>query len=185
MTDVEDLNLVQHARTLPSSLMADDGLRELFSTIAKPVAVLGYLTIDARPHGLTIGSLTGVSLDPPLILFSIARAMRRYSAVRHASRYCFSLLAEDQDDVGQKYARSSTSGFEGPVEFRGDLPGVPAAAAWFVGSQVGWFEAGDHTVVVVHVEDGARSARLPLLYYRRKYRGLRETIPVGGILGCL
>ena len=31
----------------------------------------------------------------------------------------------------------------------------------------------------------ARSARLPLLYYRRKYRGLRDTIPVGGILGCL
>jgi flavin reductase ActVB len=146
--------------------------RATFRDVPTSVAVVTTIDSEGTDHGLTIGSLSALSLTPPLLLFCIARSARCHAALCHADRYCISLLAQGQQDVARRFATSTAEGFRYDVSEYDGLPAIVGALGWLLCGQERLVNAGDHTIVIARVERATTYDRPPLLYWRRGYRAL-------------
>ena len=154
--------------------MADqEDLRGLLSRYPTGVSVV---TVEANGQrlGLTLGSLTGLSLDPPLVGFAISREAAMHELLREAGGCAISLLAAGQDWLAQHFARGVP-----PIAMWHGIATEPAAhgAPLLVGA-IGWLEcavreevpAGTHTFFlcdVARVEHGVDAP--PLVRLRGEY----------------
>jgi flavin reductase (DIM6/NTAB) family NADH-FMN oxidoreductase RutF len=132
-----------------------DDLRSLFGRY--PTGV-GVLTVDANGQrlGLTIGSLVSLSLDPPLVGFSVSREAAMHELLREAGGGALSLLAAGQDWLAQHFARGVP-----PIAMWHGIATEPGAtgAPLLVGA-LGWLECGlreelatgTHTFFICEVE---------------------------------
>ncbi|HEY5197595.1 MAG TPA: flavin reductase family protein [Solirubrobacteraceae bacterium] len=146
--------------------------RTTFSAVPTSVAVVTSVDEAGQPHGMTIGSLSALSLTPPLLLFSIARTAGAHAALCDADRYCVSLLAQGQEAVARLFAERGADRFaEDLVDFEG-LPAIPGALGWLLCARERIVEAGDHTIAIGRVDRATTHDRPPLLYWRRAYREL-------------
>src|SRR3954465_2141435 len=59
-----------------------------------------------RPIGVTVNSFASVSLDPPLVLWSLSRTSTSYDAFRQSSHFVVNVLASDQTEVAARFAKS-------------------------------------------------------------------------------
>ncbi|MGI9098288.1 MAG: flavin reductase family protein [Solirubrobacteraceae bacterium] len=148
--------------------------RTTFGHVPTSVAIVSSIDEERVPHGMTIGSLSGLSLSPPLLLFCVARSARSHTAICRADRYCVSLLAEGQEAMARRFADPDADRF-GPdlVDFEG-LPAVPGALGWLLCTQERLVDAGDHTIAIARVDRATTHNRPPLLYWRRGYRALQS-----------
>jgi len=131
-----------------------DGLRELLGRYPTGVSVL-TVDADGQKLGLTIGSLTRLSLDPPLVGFAISREAAMHELLREAGGCAISLLAAGQDWLAQHFARGVP-----PIAMWHGIATEPGAsgAPLLVGA-LGWLEcgireeveAGTHTFFVCDV----------------------------------
>jgi len=152
-----------------------EDLRGLFGRYPSGVAVV---TVDAGGQrlGLTVGSLVSLSLDPPLVGFSISREAAMHELLREAGGCAISLLAEGQDWLAQHFARGVP-----PIAMWHGVGTEPGAsgAPLLVGA-LGWVEcelreevaAGTHTFFVCDVrklELGVDAP--PLVRVRGEYGG--------------
>jgi flavin reductase (DIM6/NTAB) family NADH-FMN oxidoreductase RutF len=153
-----------------------DTMRDVLGYFCSGVTVITAMGTDG-PVGFTCQSFASLSLDPPLVSFAPARSSSSWPKVRDARRFCVNVLADDQDDVSNAFARSGTNKFAG-VEWRPGLQGAPVlggVVAWIDCELWAEYDGGDHTMVAASVVDlGADTARTPLLFHRGTY-GLRST----------
>jgi 3-hydroxy-9,10-secoandrosta-1,3,5(10)-triene-9,17-dione monooxygenase reductase component len=130
------------------------------------------------PAGFTCQSFASLSLDPPLVSFAPARTSKSWPKVRAARRFCVNVLAEDQGEISNAFARSGTDKFAG-VEWHPSRYGAPVLAgvvAWIDCELWAEYDGGDHTLVAASVIDlGAGTGRRPLLFHRGTY-GLRTAL---------
>ena len=123
------------------------------------------------PVGTAIGSFASLSLDPPLVTFSITKTSSSWPKIRDTGVFCASVLAEDQEHVSRAFAQSGADKFAGldwtPTAWGPAIAGTLASVLCTV-EQV--HPAGDHDIVVgrvqqlvTHREDG------PLLFFRGDY----------------
>ena len=119
-------------------MTAPDGLRELLGRYPTGVSVL-TVDVNGQKLGLTIGSLTGLSLDPPLVGFAISREAAMHELFREAGGGAISLLAAGQDWLAQHFARGVP-----PIAMWHGIATEPGAsgAPLLVGA-LGWLECGD------------------------------------------
>jgi flavin reductase (DIM6/NTAB) family NADH-FMN oxidoreductase RutF len=127
--------------------------------------------------GATISSFSSVSLDPPLILFSIGRHSKAFAAWQSIDAFAVNVLGENQSDVSTRFARPLTDKWEG-VSTRAGLQGVPLlsnALAWIECRSYAKYDGGDHLIIVGEVvaltaqlKEGAR----PLVFFSGRYRQL-------------
>lgn len=139
------------------------------------VAALG----DEGPVGFTCQSFFSVSLDPPLVAFSVAHTSTSYSRLKNRPAFCVNVLGSDQAGHSQllsskdpaKWAKVAWApGMAGAVRVHGSL-------AWIDCAPWAEYPAGDHTIVVGRVLDlAADLGRDPLLYFNRQYRRLHSEI---------
>jgi flavin reductase (DIM6/NTAB) family NADH-FMN oxidoreductase RutF len=128
-----------------------------------------------RRAGLTVNSLVSLSLDPPLVGISLALSASLYEVLRDAGEWAVSMLAADQDDLAQHFARSipPIALWDG-VAVRNDDPQLlTGAVGWLHARTVQEIAAGDHTVFVgevLSIEQGP--GRGALVYLHRAYHGL-------------
>jgi flavin reductase (DIM6/NTAB) family NADH-FMN oxidoreductase RutF len=132
-----------------------DDLRALFGRYPSGVSVL-TVDADGQRLGLTIGSLLALSLDPPLVGFSVSREAAMHELLREAGGGALSLLADGQDWLAQHFARGVP-----PIAMWHGVATEPGArgAPLLVGA-LGWLEcglsqevaAGTHTFFVCEVE---------------------------------
>ena len=152
-------------------------LREVLGHFASGVTVVTAVTDDG-PIGFTCQSFSSLSLDPPLVAFAPARTSRTWPQLRDIGRFCINLLAEGQEDVSQRFARTGTDKFDG-VRWTLSPHGSPvldAVVAWIDGELWAEYDGGDHTIAVARVLDlGAHPDRRPLLYHRGAYGLLHQT----------
>lgn len=134
---------------------------------------------DGQPRGLTVSAFSSVSLDPSIVAVNVSRGSRNHEALVEGEAFAVSVLAEDQQEVGTRFADPDV-----PVEERFDGVGTRQLQT---GSPVledalvqldavvhDTVRAGDHTVVlgrVVAAEVPRPDAR-PLAYWDRDYRGV-------------
>ena len=126
-------------------------------------------------HGMTANAFTSVSLDPPLVLFCVAKKARMAGLIHEAPGFAINILAESQQAVSRQFAGSRKEDIERTVALhRGPIAplinGTLAAVSCLTDAI---HEGGDHWIVVgrvvqVHVDDEP-ATRQPLLFFRSRY----------------
>lgn len=136
------------------------------------VCVITAIEPQGGPVGLSIGSFTSVSLDPPLVAFFPARTSSSWPRIERAGRFCVNVLAADQEDVCRIFASGRPDKFDGISHRLSDngSPVLDNVVAWIDCTLDAVHEAGDHFIVVGRVRslDVVRPDR-PLLFYRGSY----------------
>jgi flavin reductase (DIM6/NTAB) family NADH-FMN oxidoreductase RutF len=151
--------------------------RSHLGCFATGVTIITALGGRGQMLGVTANSFNSVSLDPPLVLFSLDR--RAYSLWDFLStgHFAVNILAEDQHELSNRFARTMSDKWSG-VEWQTWDHGCPILAhchANFECSIAYTYAGGDHVIFVGRVERMAYDdARRPLLYYRGAYHRLHE-----------
>lgn len=150
-------------------------LRDALGNFATGITVITTCTPNGEWLGMTVNSFNSVSLDPPLVLWSLAINSPSVEIIRHASHYAVNVLAADQVDLSQRFASRIPDKFAG-VECVSGLSGMPLLAdccAWFECRNEFQYPGGDHVILVGHVERFAHQrGKAPLLYHAGQYRWL-------------
>lgn len=126
------------------------------------------------PVGMTIGSFTSVSLEPPLVAFLPTHSSTSWLQIQSTGRFCVNILSEHQAEVCSTFASKADDKFAGL-----DWTRAPATGSPILPDVLGWIdcdievahEAGDHLIVVGRVLDLA-AADLdhgPLLFHKGGY----------------
>ena len=150
--------------------------RAALGMFATGVTIVSARTADGELVGLTANSFNSVSLDPPLIVWSLANDLPSRALFEACEYYAINVLAEDQADLSQRFASRLGEKFAG-LEFDSGIGGVPLLAgccARFQCRNTVRHAGGDHVVFISEVVDFDRAEeRLPLLYFGGAYRQLR------------
>jgi len=156
-------------------------LRTVMRRVPAPVTVVSAAGTD-EARGITIGSFTSVSLDPPLISFNVAQDAQMHAVIQEASRFVVHILTDEQAHLSNHFAVPDLSGAEqlAEVEHRLDDHGTPLlddVLARLTCTPYAYYEAGDHTIVVGEVVDlDLDAAQEPVLYFDRRYCAVGEEV---------
>jgi flavin reductase (DIM6/NTAB) family NADH-FMN oxidoreductase RutF len=145
--------------------------KRALSCFATGVAVVTTLDGDGEKVGMTVSSFNSVSLDPPLVLWSIANDANSYSVFTNANYCAVNVLAMHQDQLSSQFAQKGSDKFEG-LECRSGIEGVPILpeyAACFECSTENIFEGGDHKIIVGRVLKLEDRENDPLIFYRGRF----------------
>jgi len=164
--------------------MSDNNLdlqefKRALSCFATGVAVVTTLDSDGTKVGMTVSSFNSVSLDPPLVLWSIANDANSYSVFVGAKYFAVNVLAMHQDNISSQFAQKGEDKFQG-LECRSGISGVPVLpeyAACFECSTENVFDGGDHKIIVGRVLKLDDRDFNPLIFYRGRFLkdgGLRK-----------
>jgi flavin reductase (DIM6/NTAB) family NADH-FMN oxidoreductase RutF len=152
-------------------------LRDAMGCFATGVTVVSTLTGDNKPVGITVNSFNSVSLDPPLVLFSLDRNANHLQTFLDAGSYAINVLSEDQEAISNGFARSGDSYFGEAPHRMSDLgcPVLDGALACFECETENTFDGGDHVIFVGRVRRVSHNTfGDPLLYYRGNYSAVRN-----------
>lgn len=142
--------------------------REALGNFATGVTVITARDEDGTLAGVTANSFNSVSLDPPLVLWSLDRGSPSLKILENASHFCVHILAEGQNDLCMRFAKSGDDKFAG-VEFTeglGGAPILPGCLARFECRNVVHHDGGDHVIIVGEVERFATAEGDPLIFFR-------------------
>ncbi len=152
-------------------------LRNALGSFATGVTVMTTTRADGTPIGLTVNSFASVSLEPPLVLWSLAARSPSLGAFRAAGHFGVNVLAADQQELCRRFARPEADKFAG-VDWRtGDccVPVLAGCVATFECRSAFNNWGGDHVIFVGHVERFA-TADIPALLF---HRGRLMAAPAG------
>ena len=153
----------------------DDCCRDFRSTLgrfATGVTVVSALSADGEPIGVTISSFNSVSLEPPLILWSLSLSSPNLETFRKASHYAVNVLSVDQQAISDRFAARSNKSFE-DIHWYTGLGGAPlieGCCAGFECTNEAHYPGGDHLIFVGRVERFAEGqAKSPLIFHNGRY----------------
>ena len=135
------------------------------------VAVVTTRAADNSLVGLTINSFSSLSLDPPLVLWSLNTNSPSLSMFRDGSHFTVNILAQEQATLSQRFASRIPNKFEG-IEFRtgaGGSPLIVDCAGWLECRTHSHQDAGDHILFIGQVERFERTEKKPLIFCGGKY----------------
>ena len=148
--------------------------RKALGVFPTGVAVVTARAPDGSLLGMTVSSFNSVSLQPPLVLFSVARSALNFSAWQTAHAWGISVLCETQDGLSTRFAqfgRGKWLGFE-PITRSTGVPLIPGALAHFECERYALHDGGDHLIFVGRVLALGRpadSASRPLVFFSGRY----------------
>jgi len=124
-------------------------LRGSFGRFATGVAVVTYIGSEGR-HGITVNSLTSVSMEPPLVLVSIARDSNSHDELA-GTPFTVNVLGAEQEDIAMHFAGKPNNE---PKWVDGDIaPRLSGVLSWFACTPWAAYDGGDHTLYVGEVQD--------------------------------
>lgn len=151
--------------------------RDTLSLFVTGVTVITTRDETGAPVGITANSFNSVSLEPPLVLWSIGLNALSLSAFANAKAFAVHILREDQAELSQRFAKSGTNKFEGLAIESGlhNLPILPDCAARLECLPYAKHEAGDHTLFIAEVQRLASDPdAMPLVYHGGRYAELAD-----------
>lgn len=146
-------------------------LRDAFGSFMTGVTVVTTCKEDGTPLGFTANSFASVSLDPALLLVSIAKTSSNYHNFANTTHFAINILAEEQKDVSNTFARPSEDRFANISWSKSTCqnPLIDHVSAWFDCTTYQVVDAGDHAILIGKVEDFASTGFAGLGYYRGGY----------------
>ncbi|NNE56680.1 MAG: flavin reductase [Hellea sp.] len=145
--------------------------RNALGQFATGVTIVTTMDGEQKPVGVTASSFNSVSLDPPLILWSLAKTAHSMPAYQKSGGFNVHVLASHQDSLSNQFARPSDDKFVG-VEWgpcADGFPLLPEYAALFRCKTSFQYEGGDHIIFVGEVIDFERNELPPLLFHSGRY----------------
>ena len=146
-------------------------LRRAFGNFATGVTIVTTLDAAANPCGFTANSFTSVSIDPPLLLVSIAKSSFGCEIFTSSRGFAVNILAGDQRELSNRFASAGTNKFAG-LAWRGEQSGSPiidGVVAWFDCAHHEQVDAGDHVILIGRVLRYAYNTDTPLGFCRGAY----------------
>jgi flavin reductase (DIM6/NTAB) family NADH-FMN oxidoreductase RutF len=151
---------------------SSEQFRSALGMFATGVTIVTARTADGAVIGLTANSFNSVSLDPTLVLWSLAQAAGSLPVFRAGSHYAINVLAKDQKALAERFALKGSDRWNG-VSFAEGVGGAPlleGAAATFECFNRSRYEEGDHVIFVGEVERCSwRAGASPLLFHGGRY----------------
>jgi len=147
------------------------GFRDTLSQFATGVTIITTLDDDGSPIGITANSFNSVSMDPPLVLWSLAKNAFSLTSFQNAEYYNIHILSVDQEDMSNRFARPGTDKFD-TIDFyqgRGDTPVLMDCAALLECRTRHQYDGGDHIIFVGEVLSHMHSAKKPLVFHQGQY----------------
>ncbi len=161
-------SLVNPPRKAQPPSFSSQEFRAALGMFATGVTIVTARTTHGTVIGLTANSFNSVSLDPPLVLWSLAQAAASLPAFRGGSHYAINVLAADQKLLAQRFAAKGADRWAG-VSFTEGMGGAPlltGAAATFECFNRSRYDEGDHVIFVGEVERCSwRDDASPLLFH--------------------
>src|ERR1700761_8466623 len=156
------------ANELSSGTSAIDprDFRNALGTFATGVTIITAMADDGKPYGLTCNSFASVSLNPPLVLWSLGMYSQGLPIFQNASHFTVNVLGASQQALASKFAKSGVDRFDG-VDWKPGLGGAPLIAgsvAYFRCRPANVFCGGDHVIFLGGVEAYAYNKNEPLLF---------------------
>ena len=147
--------------------------RTALGTFPTGVCLITTTAPDGRRVGLTVNSFSSVSLDPPMVLWSLARSAHCAAVFRDAEYFAINVLAATDAVLSSHFAKPGADKFAAFAErFSAGLGGVPllegAVATFECHSRYRKY-GGDHIILIGVVERYSHSDRAPLLFHRGRY----------------
>lgn len=135
-----------------------------------------------EPVGFTCQSFYSVSLNPPLVSFSVKVASSTWSLIRPTNIFSVNILSDDQHEISSKFGYSHSDRWIGVQKSltKSGNPVIDGALLWVDCKLYNIHNAGDHDIVVGEVVEMSdfdlSSGRAPLLYFKGRYVSLRELV---------
>ena len=159
---------------LPRPSLDARDLRSALGSFPTGVCLITTLAPDGQRVGLTANSFSSVSLDPPMVLWSLGRTASSAPVFRDAEYFAINVLAASDEELSSHFARPGADKFSKYASrFTEGLAGVPVlqgAVATFECHSRHRYYGGDHIIVIGRVERYAYDAgRPPLVFHRGRY----------------
>ncbi len=147
--------------------------RTALGRFATGVTVVTATKDDGTHVGLTVSSFNSVSLDPPLVVWSLSRNSSSLAAIEQCERYVIHILSAEQMTLANRFARGTAKERFTDIEMTTAPNGAPRldlqCAAWFECFNRSRYDEGDHIIFVGEVEHCGHSDALPLVYHAGGY----------------
>ena len=165
--------MTSHGRTAGDDRPAFDQrqFRDALAQFATGVTIVCTRAPNGRYVGFTANSFNSVSLDPPLILWTIARRSGSLAAFESAERYAVNVLSSEQADLARRFSRPHADRFAGVAHRLGwsDAPLVDGCVAWLECRHHARHAAGDHVVFVGEVVTVERARGHALVFHQGRF----------------
>lgn len=152
--------------------------RKTLGCFATGVAVVTAMGGNGALIGVTMSSFNSVSLDPPLVLFSIGRKAYSLNAMLEARGFGINLLSRGQRGLSDRFAKAQTDKWRDVAHVVSDLeaPLLDGALAHFECRPHMHYDGGDHVIFVVRVLRFSTpvSGEGPLIFFGGRYRSLED-----------
>ncbi len=156
-------------------------LRDALGAFATGVTIVTTRDSQGRDVGLTANSFNSVSLDPPMVLWSLAKNAASLGVFMEAAHFAVHVLASDQEELSLRFAVRGAQKFSGLALERGvqGIALLSGCSARFQCRTAFRYEGGDHMIFVGTVETFDHSDRLPLVYHGGGYAfAVRKEVPL-------
>lgn len=149
-------------------------LRNALGSFATGVTIITTLGKNGQKVGMTANSFNSVSLTPPLILWSIGKSTNCFEDFMAAEAFAVHVLAEDQQDLSNRFATTGIDRFAELECTKGFLgsPILPHYSACFQCKMSHQYEGGDHIIMLGEVIEFNDNQHQPLLFHRGNYNNL-------------
>lgn len=145
--------------------------RRALGTFATGVTIVTARSAEGRPAGVTANSFSSVSLNPPLVLWSLAKTSLSLPVFQAANHFSIHILSSTQEPLSSRFASRSQDKFL-DLEIEEGLDRTPLLSGCCVRMQcrtVHQYEGGDHVIFVGEVVDLVRTDAAPLAFHGGKY----------------
>jgi flavin reductase (DIM6/NTAB) family NADH-FMN oxidoreductase RutF len=129
---------------------------------------------DDEVRGMTANAFLSVSLDPPLILVSVAHKATMYEFLQQSKHYGVSILGEHQKDLSNHFAGRHDPDLKVPFVRHKNMPLIEGAVGHIVTKVVDMHEVGDHTLFIGEVIYLKSRDMRPLMFYGGNYSELSQ-----------
>jgi 3-hydroxy-9,10-secoandrosta-1,3,5(10)-triene-9,17-dione monooxygenase reductase component len=151
--------------------------RDALGNFTTGVTIITTLVQSGEPYGLTANSFSSVSLDPPLVLWSLAKTSRCLTAFMEADSFAVHILSCDQEGLAMQFASALEDRFadtETTAGFRG-VPLLDGCSARFECEIEHRYDGGDHIILVGRVKSFEKGDKEPLLFHRGRFAKLNAS----------
>ena len=163
---------MQSPRKAQPPSFSSQEFRTALGMFATGVTIVTARAADGSVIGLTANSFNSVSLDPPLVLWSLAQVAGSLAVFSTGSHYAINVLSKDQKALAERFATRGNDRWGGVTfaEGMGGAPLLEGAAATFECFNRSRYEEGDHVIFVGEVERCSwREGASPLLFHGGRY----------------
>lgn len=145
--------------------------RKALGAFTTGVTIVTTRGADGKDYGLTANSFNSVSMDPPMVLWSLGKTSSSIAAFTGTQHFAVHILAADQEAVSNRFAKSGADKFAGAKLSRGhgEVPLLDGCSARFECRVAYQYDGGDHVIFVGEVLNFDTFARPPLIFHGGNY----------------